>query len=249
MKKKILFLLIFICGMSYPQDTDKKFSLYGAVGYGIGLGGHYFGETQKWEIVNNQESLVAVTDKYMNYGRDFQAQMGAQFLISENLGIQAAFDYTGGRNIIKVEGRSNANRNYEDVYHRHLFGIKTLLVPRFRAFNLFDMYTGVGAGIYWTSLHITSNKTDKRTDHAYYKTKPAMAFNGKIGGIYQFTDIFGMYLEVTLDEMSFTVKSYRNPDDAEEHVLTANSTADDNEPFKIPGSNVGIKLGATVAVF
>lgn len=244
--KSAVMVSVLVSRMCFAAEADTKLSIVGSFGYGMALGGYFIGASEKWEGTTIlDQSIAEATDKYLNYGRGFKIDLGAQLGLMENLDMLIVFDYTPGLREVKVEGRVLDTLNYTFTYKKHLMGLKALLLPKFKAFDLFDVCVGGGIGFYWTSLGITSDKNSKR---GYFKAKPALSFNGKIGMVYPISDNFGLTFDLTYDAMSFTIKRIKYPNQDNETIFTEDSPNALNSPFKITGSNVGINVGVIVAI-
>jgi hypothetical protein len=247
---KVFLVIMVIISTGYcVEKADTRFSIVANFGYGMALGGYYIGASEKWQPTGlpfPRENTVEAIDKYLNYGRGLQMELGAQIGLMKNLDLLVAFDYTPGLRDLKVEGRILDSMNHTDTFRKHLFGFKTLLLPKFKAFDLIDVYVGGGIGLFWTSLSITSDKSNIK---GYFKTKPALSFSGKIGMVYPVNDRFGINFDITYDAMSFTVKITKEPGEIGENILTEDSPNSGNAPFKITGSNVGLRAGVIIGIF
>ena len=156
-KNKIIpaLALFFLLGSSTPnsaQVMDARFDIYGICGYGVPIGGYYIGSSQK---VQNVGTVLEEKDHYLNYGKGLHLEAGVNIMTMKNVKAQVSFSYT--RNIpstkIEFENVTVSEFNNEDKYSTNLFGFKALLMPYFNAFDLIEMYTGVGVGFFFNNLN------------------------------------------------------------------------------------------------
>jgi hypothetical protein len=129
-----------------------------------------------------------------------------------------------------------------------MFGFKIMVLPRFEAFDLFDMYGGIGIGLSFAWLNVESDREDIATVYdGEIRTKPGLTFNGLIGSEFPLSDRIAIFGEVSFDMVSFTVKSQKVTTDPDQINYVKDSNTADG-PFEIPGSNVGLKIGVNLTI-
>jgi opacity protein-like surface antigen len=257
MTKKTLFIIFFASMVSAqdapqtPQTKQEVLNVFGSIGIGFKTGGQLFTSTTKNDsgIITNEE------DEFFNYGQGFKIDLGAQYLAMENLGLQADMEISLGAPGFETNDRFG---DYDSSvkYTRNLFGIKFMVVPRFEVLELITMYTGVGLGFFWNSLHyettvMRSNGTT--TEKGKIISNPTLGFTGLIGADYPISDIFALFGEIAFDQISFRWKKkiVDQTNIVGNKLGTTFFEEDDpsnDAPIRVPGSNWQIRIGARLSV-
>jgi hypothetical protein len=235
----------------FAQDkvdrSSKAFSLCGSIAYGFGMGGQWIDASEK---IDNQAILQEKSDKYLNYGDGFKLELGGIYKLMENLDAQAVLSYNAGvPTISAVYENAETNTSFSNTYKANTFGIKAMVLPRVKIFDLLDMYTGFGIGLYFASLSWTSSKT---SIEGYFRTSPALAFCGTFGVNYPVYNDLIVYGEIALEQMSFTQTSSLDPSQINNFQKNYEQDSYVNNiypPEKIPGSNVAFRVGAKFPIF
>jgi outer membrane protein W len=119
-------------------------------------------------------------------------------------------------------------------------------------FDLIDMYTGFGVGLFFASC---TYETDKGImfNKGYIKTTPALAFVAQLGVDYPISDKLSINVDITTEQMSFKTKTRKEPTSTQIVESIKNSTTQlswrAEAPIKIPGSNVAVRAGIRYAIF
>jgi opacity protein-like surface antigen len=234
--KKILMLVmataIFIQSFA---ENNEKLGIFGDVGFGVGIGGQLYPSSEK--------------DKYLNYGNGFKLDFGARYSLMDNLYGQAEFDMSFGVPKFEVVNKTTVTTNTETL-KRNMYSIKISVVPEFEVLELFTMYTGVGIGFFWNSLHFTREQTTpglNPSEEGKIVSSPALGFTGFLGADFPLAKRITLFGQFGFDVVSFKWK--------EEVVEDATTTSrigthifrnDDRSnppPPKVPGSNWQIRAG------
>ncbi len=250
---------------SIPYSSYAKegiFDMYLTCGYGIPIGGENqikvgadsptdgeYLQDQTWEQ-GNLTNPIEVKDHYLNYGKGIQIEGGLNYLILESVAFRLACSFTTGIPSLKVEYENPNNpgdfgTDFTETFKYNLLGFKVMLIPRFELLGAIDTYAGVGFGLFFTFLKIDNDDKQRYSYEGHIKTKPTVALHGLLGADYPLSDLISAYFEFSFDEMSFTTKSrvYTADHDGgtqEDYVKNSNESS---EPIKIPGSNIGLRLG------
>jgi opacity protein-like surface antigen len=230
----IFCLLIFIPISSFAEERAGELDIFLIAGYGIPIGGHFLDSSKKAE------------DYYLNYGHGLKINAGVNYNFTNYLGMRVAFNYTAGLPSIKIDYEDQISE-YTETFKRNLFGIKVMLVPRFEAFDLFDMYAGIGIGLFFTSLKIENSDKANYPYEGERRTKPALSFNSLVGADFALNDRFTLFGELSFDLMSFNTKSMKPTDSKTQTDFVKDSNSSEH-PIKIPGSNFGISIGMRVTI-
>jgi hypothetical protein len=107
------------------------------------------------------------------------------------------------------------------------------------------MYVGCGVGVCFA--WVTYEQTGRATEGELY-TRPAVTFNGLIGGEYPFSELFALYADIGFQQMSFTVKKQLDVNQTTYHYEKNSESNNEYTPFKIPGSNVTLRAGVRFSV-
>lgn len=251
MKKKIsvavtAFFLFVFASSGFTQVMDAKFDIYAIFGWGIPIGGYYIGTSQK---VQNVATVLEEKDHYLNYGRGLHLEGGVNFKTMENIKAQISFNYT--RNVpatkIEFENTTVSEFNNEDKYSVNLIGFKALLIPYFNAFDLIEMYTGIGIGLFFNKSSIKGSNVVHNQYEGNIKTKPALAFCSKLGADFPLNDMFSLFGELTFDAMSFRAESMQTTSSPNKITFDRNNNTL-SAPPKVPGSNFGINIGLRLLI-
>ena len=253
-KKKIIpaLALFFLLGSSTPnsaQVMDARFDIYGICGYGIPIGGHAVAVSQKAEGVWPAITIIEEKDHYLNYGKGLHLEAGVNIKTMDNIKAQISFNFT--RNIpsikAKYENITSNERNNENNYSTNLFGFKALIIPYFNAFDLIEMYAGVGIGFFFNKVSIEGDNVVHNEYEGNIKTNPTLAFSSKLGADFPLTDMLSLFGEISFDAMSFKVKSMQTTENPNKITYDKDNNTLDPPP-KIPGSNFGLNIGLRLLI-
>lgn len=259
MIKKSLFLIFFagiVSAQQAPQTQHEILNVFGSIGVGFKTGGQLFTSVTQ----NSSGAVTKEEDEFFNYGQGFKIDVGAQYLAMENLGLQTDMEISLGAPGFET----NDHLTVDDVvdssvkYNRNLFGIKFMVVPRFEVLELITMYTGVGLGFFWNSLHyetMVMHPAGTTSEKGKIITNPTLGFTGLIGADYPISDNFALFGELAFDQISFRWKK-RVVDEtniADHSPGTTFFEEDDpnptnDTPLRVPGSNWQIRIGARLSV-
>ncbi len=232
---------------------DRTLALYGFIGAGFPIGGADVPvHNSRSEVRDGQGTIIEVRDEYLNYGYGMKFEAGIDYMLMENLGLQAGLNFAGSVPRLRIT-YSEPGDEWTETYHRLIFGLKAAVRPEFQVLELLDMYTTFGVGLFFSTVSI-ENDDENYADEGYIKTKPAFSFHGSIGAEWPVTEFFGVIGEVYAEQMSFKTKerkstsAYENAVKSEKNSEVVSSNMIE-PPTKIPGTNWGIKVGARYWIF
>lgn len=235
--------LILLSSIPSPAEgKENKLDLFFLSGYGIPSGGYFLGQSEEYDPAHVP---IKRKDHHLNYGKGIQLEGGANLSIMENVSSQFSFCYTGGLPRNEIEYKSN-DTSMTTTYHCNLFGFKLMVLPHFLIFELFEMYIGIGAGLYFTSLKSETDFNQISPKEGYLKTKPGLAFCSLIGVDYPFNDKISGFFEISFDQMSFKTKEEKRIGYSTKFTYEKNSNSNSQWVLpqqKIPGSSVGLRIG------
>jgi len=226
---------------------DETLNIFGSFGAGFGMGGELYSSYTQETAISPQED---VKDRFFNYGSGVKLDAGCQYYLMENLALQGSFGYSVGLQF-KDEKAINGVSTTTTTFHRHLFGLKALVVPRFEVLDLLDLYAGAGLGFFWNACPFkTTVKTTPGTQEASGKiiSHPALGLLGEFGVNYPLNDKLTLFGEVGFEQISFDLGKYV----VEKSNLSLTSTgtqyyskndANNLDPKNVPGSNFQIRAG------
>ncbi|HEX2958888.1 MAG TPA: hypothetical protein VHO70_18785 [Chitinispirillaceae bacterium] len=257
MNLRLILSSLIISSISILAQTNETFSVYGSIGYGFGSGGQLFSST----IIRTEGSVDTVErkDRYLNYGQGLKIDLGIQYFMMENVALQAGFCYTPGVPGLKTEYRNDFTDHFIDStveYHRNMFGIKAMIVPRFEIFELLNMHTGVGAGFYWNTLSYDITRTTTAdtalTEEGSIKSAPSFGLNGLLGVDYPISDLLSLFGEIGFDLTSFrwTKQMIKNTefDRQTGSYNFEKNTPNQRPPLRISGSSWRLSFGVRYAI-
>lgn len=239
-------ILLSIISTSAEEKVGKV-DLFLMTGYGLPLGGYYLKEeidqSQKYDA-NNQ--LIEIKDHYLNYGYGLKIEGGGDYFLMKNLGVQLCFSYILGLPSIKVTyDKPNAiseSKKYTQTYKRGMLGVKLMLIPRVHATEKIDMYTGLGIGMFFTSLKIDNDDKQYFRHEGSIETKPGLALSGLLGADYSLNNKISAFLELSFDQISFKIKKRTYTQNGSQHDYEKDQIGS-FAPESIPGSNIGLRIG------
>jgi hypothetical protein len=258
----MIAVLLLACGCLARYGAEKKFDLYLTTGYGFGVGGSYLDASKTYDGTG---TLTKLEDHYRNFGWGIKLDGGVDYLLMDKLFVQGGFCFNFGvPGISNVIDNPPANPGSKTTvnYGWTTFGIKALIKPTFQVFDLFDVYTGFGLGLYFA---MSSTDIKSSTPVGDYSAKsvdannPALAFIGSLGVEYPLNENIIMFGEIYCEQMSFTMIStvYSNSTFAGSHngdydnrtVYYHEDETNSQPPPKIPGTNVAIRAGVRFPIF
>lgn len=245
---RVLFLLASFA-LAFAQEKHETLNVYGSLGFGIPTGGFLLSSTTQ-----DQNDQTKRKDFYLNYGGGFKIDLGAQYYMMENVALQGGIAFSAGmKNITTDDRTADPASDYSTKYsHRNLFAIKVLVVPRFEILELMNVYTGVGLGLFWNSLHydITEKIADSKfSENGKIKTSPKIGFLGEVGADYPLSDLMSLYGEIGFEMVSFTwdkqvIEKTSIPTHKTGTEVFLKDAANQQPPQRVPGSNWQIRFGA-----
>lgn len=258
--KCLLILALF--ALVNAENKNETLNLFGSIGYGFGTGGSLFSTVDRDYSISAE---VKRNDSYLNYGRGFKFDLGAQYFMMKNVALQMGIGFSAGfpgletaiQNY-KVTSSDNTFSDSTTNYKFGLFGIKALVVPRFEILDLLNMYAGVGVGLFWSSMSYDVTRvslTGTQKENGKIKASPTLALLGELGADYPLSDIISVYGEIALEQMSFTWKekliektniSGHTPNGTE---VYEKDVPNQGAPLNSPGSNWQIRFGLRFMVF
>ncbi|MBD3315268.1 MAG: hypothetical protein GF344_05740 [Chitinivibrionales bacterium] len=244
---------------SVSVDNERRFGAFLAMGYGFPVGGRYIGSSEVYDLRDNwPHSPIDVEDHFLNYGRGIKVEGGVSYRFLERVRARLGFQFSGGTPKIGIvqDQRYNA-RVTERTYRWSMFGIKGLVVPRFEVFELLDMYTGVGMGIFFTSSSYNITQTGGLTAKAEADHSPTIGFLGLYGVDFPIADNIMVFGELNLEAVRVTTKTLRvydsNFSDGDAYPNSTENYEDDvtdRDPRqRTPATNVALRLGVRFDIF
>ena len=249
----MIAVLLLACGCLARYGAEKKFDLYLTTGYGFGVGGNYIGMSQT--KVGGLPTMEE--DHYQNFGWGIKLDGGVDYLLMDKLYVQGGlcvnFGVPGISNVLDDGAGSKTTVNYG----WSTFGIKALVKPTFQLFDLFDVYTGFGLGLYFAMSGADIKSTTLGGDFsskAVDNNNPALAFIGSLGIEYPLNENIILFGELYCEMMSFTTTktAYSNstaPFYIDHIVYYQEDVTDRNPPPKTPGTNIAIRAGVRFPIF
>jgi hypothetical protein len=250
---------VIVSSIAIMAQSNETFNIYGSIGYGFGSSGQLFSSTTiRTGLLMD---TIARKDRYLNYGQGLKIDVGVQYFMMENVALQAGFIYTPG-----VPGLTTEYRNDYTIlggfvdstveYHRNMFGIKAMIVPRFEIFELLNMHTGVGVGFYWNTLSYEmtrSNADTTLTEDGSIKSAPSLGLNGLLGVDYPISDLLSLFGEIGFDMTSFrwTKQMIKNTEFSNRGTGSYNfekNTPNQRPPLHVSGSNWRLSVGVRYAI-
>ena len=253
----MIAVLLLACGCLARYGAEKKFDLYVTTGYGFGVGGSYLDASQTY---NGAGTLTLRDDHYRNFGWGIKLDGGADYLLMDKLFVQGGlcfnFGVPGISNVFDNPGVEKTTVNYGWT----TIGIKALVKPTFQLFDLFNVYTGFGLGLYfamsWADI-TSSTPGGDFSSKAVDSNNPALAFIGSLGVEYPLNEFCILYGELYCEQMSFTTTKteYTNstfPGGSTyiDHIVYYQEDVTDRAPPpKTPGTNIAIRAGVRFPIF
>lgn len=250
---------------SYSKP-DKKFSLFYSLGAGFSIGGASgvpeFGSLESGQRVDG--NLQEIEDEYVNLGRGLKMDLGAAYKFHDHVQVLAAMALTIGLpkagykfETVNTTATTSSSESLEVTNSQ--FGLKVLLAPTFRIFELLDVYVAVGPGIYWNSVgyeyieeSTIGSTTTREEETGTVEVKPSFPFIGMLGVEYPVADRLVLYLDACYEAMNVTVEEVKAEKSTFNDPTLETYEKDDltrSPPPKIPASNVAIRLGVRVPLF
>lgn len=256
MKRIFSCVIVFLCMASFvcAQGLKKdRFDLFLATGYGINVGGLDVGPS----TTQNGPGTTPISkeDHYLNYGRGIKIEGGASYKLIEHLYGQFALCYNFGIPGITRTEEVIGSYTLTEKYSFGMFSVKALVKPMFRVFDLLEMYTNFGMGLYFasSSADISRIGINAYTQKAEDSNSPSLGFIGAIGVEYPINESVILYGDIYGEMVSFTmtktVYSESNPPDLDRINYYQQDVTDRGTPPKTPGTNVAIRVGVKFPIF
>ncbi len=209
---------------------------------------------ESYEQGNLLSAKTNVKDRFYNYGSGVKFDVGCQYFMMEDVALQTSFGYSAGFTFEQVE--SVAGLTTTTTFKRHLFGLKALVVPRFEALDLIDLYAGVGLGFFWNHRPfkiVAETAAGSQEATGKITSRPTFGFIGQLGADYPLNDKLTLFGEFAFEQIRFNLSkrivkesNYVLLDEDTDHYVK--DDADPLDPEKIPGSNFQIRVGIRLAV-
>lgn len=251
----IAVLLVASSVFAQETPTQNVFNVFGSIGAGFKTGGQLISSYSQ----NSDGAIIKREDNYLNYGQGFKIDLGAQYYAMENLALQASFGMSFGIPSFEIKDRVLSLNEADSLvlvdsnvtYKRNMYGIKIMAVPRFEVLELIYMYTGVGIGFFWNSLHYETTRTsptETKNEEGRIISSPTLGLTGMLGADFPVSDIFSIFGEIAFEQLSFKWKERRieKTNIIPSRVGTVFYNEDDPNnaaPYKVPGSNWQIRIG------
>jgi hypothetical protein len=240
MKKILMVVMATAIVMQCFAEMNEKLQIFGDAGIGFGIGG----------ILDS----ASEGDKYLNYGQGFKLDFGARYSLMTDLNAQAEFDISFGVPKYEVIDKTSTTTN-TTVFRRNMYGIKLSVVPEFEVLELLTMYTGVGIGFFWNSLHFTRSETISiinYSEEGKIVSFPSLGFTGFLGADIPLADRVTLFSQIGFDLVSFKWKEevVEKPTTSPRigtHIYR-NDEKGNPSPPKVPGSNWHIRAGVRFGI-
>ena len=239
---------------SFESGWEEVLSLSARFGYGFRVGGSqyigsHFGETRLCSSFDGV--LLETDDHYLNYGQGLKVELAGDYTLMPHVGAELALHFTGKAPRTRIEYDSIAT-SWKETFKQACFGAKVMIVPRFRVIELIDMHAAFGIGLFFATLSFTNSDPLLGQHTGYIKTRPGLAFAGRIGAEYPLSDRVAITANLCAETVSFTVKQRRGTTDPTVYTSDYNRSSLSSSierPEKIPGSNVSILIGTRIAIY
>lgn len=242
--KKILMLIVAAAIITQCfAEKNEKLEIFGDAGFGFGIGGELYPVSEK--------------DKYLNYGQGFKMDFGARYSLMNNLNAQAQFGMSFGVPKFEVVNKISTTTNTE-TFKRNMYGIKLYVVPEFEVLELLTMYTGVGIGFYWNSLHFTRVTRETISSISYSEegkivSSPALGFTGFLGADFPLAKRITLFSQIGFDLVSFkwkeeVIEKAPTASRIGTSIFYRNNDGSNPPPPKVPGSNWQILAGVRFGI-
>jgi hypothetical protein len=251
-------LCLFLCAgaQSLTGAKKDKFDLFLSTGYGFKLGGRSVGaSTTRNAGPPGQNPLLMKEDHFMDYGRGIKVEGGASYKLIERLYGQLALCYSFGVPGITKKVEVIGDYAQTEKYSFSMFGVKALVKPMFRVFDILDMYTNFGIGLFfgYSSAEITRIGTNAYTQKAEDSNAPALGYVGAIGVEYPINESVILYGDIYGEMVSFTMKkteySASTGTESDNVQYYQEDVTDRTTPPKTPGTNLAIRAGVRFPIF
>jgi hypothetical protein len=252
----MIAVLLLACGCLAKYGPQKKFDLYLTTGYGFGIGGTNVGASETYA----GGILTARDDHYQNFGWGIKLDGGVDYLVMDKLYVQGGLCFNFGVPGISNVQDDGAGTKTTVNYGWTTFGIKALVKPTFQLFDLFDVYTGFGLGLYFAGSGADIKSTTPGGDfsaRSVDNNNPALAVIGSLGVEYPLTENIIFFGELYCEAMSFTTTStaysnstYPGGNNYFNHIVYYHEDETNSPPPpKTPGTNVAIRAGVRFPIF
>lgn len=238
---------------SVSVDDERRFGLFAAFGYGFPVGGRHVADS---DLLNPEED----EDHFLNYGQGIKVEGGVSFRFLENVRARFGFQFSGGvpriERVEEVEIPALGMTRTVVDYRWSMFGIKALVAPRFEVFDLLDMYTGAGVGVFFTSSSFEVTQNDGDGAKGEVDNAPTVGFLGLFGIDFPIADNIMLFGELNLEAMRVATKKQRvyesdfGSGEFEDETEHFEDDVTDREPRpRTPGTNVALRAGVRFDLF
>jgi len=261
MKFRTIIIAISLIGFSLPAQAQnsrskkERLNLFASVGYGIGVGSRYVGQSTTTNTSLTPGVVIEAKDHYYNIGSGIKLDGGAAIKLIDRLDAEIAAEYTAGIGSPEVEIRETvAGAIASNVYSNSQVLLRVCIVPNFSFLDLIDIYIGVGLGPVLTFASEEIKQAGVNTEIREFDNGVTIALLGKLGAYYPLNNFASLYAECGYEMMNVTQNGYTprdtNGNKTGTKVEFAYDTYDqpNNIPVKTPGSNVTIRFGARIRI-
>jgi hypothetical protein len=253
-----MVLCLLLCAGAQAQTGVKrdKFDLFLSTGYGFKLGGRSVGaSTTRNAGPAGQNPLLMKEDHFIDYGRGIKIEGGASYKLIERVYGQLALCYSFGVPGITRKEDVIGDHTTTEKFSFSMFGVKALVKPTFRVFDILDMYTNFGIGLFfgYSSSDITRIGTGAYTEKAEDSNAPALGYIGAVGVEYPinesvilYGDIYGEMVSFTMTKTVYSASTGTASDNVEYYQ---EDVTDRTTPPKTPGTNLAVRAGVRFPIF
>jgi len=240
-----------ILALSIPAFSANAGTLdfFLLTGYGLPAGGYTDTFLCSREYNSGNEFKKEV-NHYLNYGKGLQVVTGFEYYFQKILSMRLSLCYTKGFPPLEVSYvHADGNIRFKEEYTGDMFGINLKLIPHVPINKSASFYAGAGAGCYYALLSIapvSNNDTTATFENGSLRTSPGLGLNGVLGIDYFFTGRTAVFFECSFDQISFNLEQRKNTNGSV--IDYKKDSPDSPAPVKIPGSNVGFRLGIKITL-
>jgi hypothetical protein len=246
------------------SSSEDKFTLFFDVGAGFSIGGIQKGTSTIIETTAGPTTVTAeVDDEFLNAGRGLKLDIGAMYRIMPSVDVLAAFAVSFGIPRVEVVNETtdritNTRQVWTRTYHIAQLGPKVVVAPRFKVFDLLDIYIGAGLGLYFTPYSLEIQYDDASgavfSQEVEFDTKPTVPFIGMAGIEYPIARRLVLAFDLSYEAMNVTVKEQRvvtssfNQPWPEQTQRFEDDVEDRPAQPRVPASNFTLRLGVRVPI-
>ena len=193
--------------------------------------------------MNTELGAYANSNDYnYNLGKGLDLSIGADIKLVSRLGLHTFAESRWVVPRMSVNSAAVGPAANTDTYHTYTFGFGATLRPYFSVFDFMNCYVGVGAGLYFSSIHIKGSNAANNSVDGRIHVDPSVALLGEMGASLPITAAISVFADCEFADMTFKVKSYHSTTNNSADI---NYTNNDNlhHPYRISGSTLGLHVG------